>query len=166
MARVFQASVALVIFHAVPGLCLPADVHITGFTVTEKGVEGYWKIRASEASYNEEEEAELKDVHARLLDGDREKVSVVGTRGRYISDQGLLILDGDVQIQTNTGYRLTAPRVEWNSVESTIRSMGGVVLTGTWLMVRGRTMRYDIHSSVAVISGDVKTRWIIAERES
>jgi len=164
LRRIFQAAVAITVLAAGPVFGLPAEVQISGFTVTEKENEGFWKIKAAEANYNEDEEAELTDVHARLLEGDREKVSVMGSRGRYISDKSLLILEGDVQIQTNTGYRLTAPRMEWNRNESTIRSMGGVELTGTWLLVRGRTLKYSINSSVAVITGDVMTRWIIQAR--
>jgi LPS export ABC transporter protein LptC len=95
------------------------------------------------------------------MDGNREKVSVIGNRGRYLSEKSLLVLEGDVEIQTNAGYRFTAPRMEWNSKESTIKSQGGVELTGSWLLVRGRTLNYSITSSVAVITGDVRTRWTI-----
>ncbi|TNF48645.1 LPS export ABC transporter periplasmic protein LptC [bacterium] len=153
--------VLMIALYSVPAFCLPAEVQISGFTVSEKGREGYWKIQAAEATYSNDMEAVLKDVHARLLEGDREKVSVMGNKGRYFSDKSLLVLEGNVEIQTNTGYRLTAPRMEWNSKESTIRSQGGVELTGTWLLVRGQTLNYSIESSIAVITGEVRTRWTI-----
>jgi len=154
-------SMLLILLYAIPAICLPAEVQIRGFTVSERGKEGYWRIQATEATYSEEMVAVLTDVHARLMDGDREKVNVIGNRGRYLSDKSLLVLEGDVVIQTNTGYRFTAPRMEWNSKESTIKSQGGVELTGSWLLVRGRTLNYSITSSVAVITGDVRTRWTI-----
>ena len=123
-------------------------------------------IRAAEATYSEEEVALLTDVHALLMDDDGEKVRVVGDRGRYFSAESLLILEGDVQVQTNTGYRLTAPEVVWSSSESTISSAGGVELTGAWVHVKGRELQYDITSSVAVIKGDVRTRWILNGRST
>jgi LPS export ABC transporter protein LptC len=164
LLRIIPLGIALVLLQSVSAFCLPAEVQISGFSVSEKGNEGYWWIKAAEASYNEAEEAELKNVSALFLDGDQEKVSVIGNRGRYIQDKSLLVLEGDVQIQTNSGYRLTTSRMEWNRAESTITSMGGVELTGTWLMVRGRALNYNIDSSTAVITGDVKTRWIIGAR--
>ncbi len=159
--RMALMCIALFFLRADGAFGVPAEVQISGFTVSERGKEGYWRIQAAEATYSEEMVAVLIDVHARLLDGDREKVSIIGNRGRYLSDKSLLILEGDVEIQTCTGYRFTAPRMEWNSRESTIKSQGGVKLTGSWFMVLGRKLNYSITSSVAVITGDVRTRWTI-----
>lgn len=160
----FLPTVFLVALMVAPSHGMPPDVEIKGFRVVQEGDSGRWEIVASEASYNAEAVAILEGVKAHLVDGSVKRVDVHGLRGRYISARKLLSLEGEVTVRTDSGYLFRTPRIEWNGEDSTLVSEKGVELLTGDLSISGKRLDYFIGDRRVLITGDVRSVWVVGGR--
>ncbi|MFV2081619.1 MAG: LPS export ABC transporter periplasmic protein LptC [bacterium] len=143
-------------------LAASRSVLISGFTLVQEGDAGTWEIAAAEAVYDGETEIVLKQVAARLSGEGKNLITVDGDKGRFFTGKKVLVLEGNVSIQTLSGYSFTAPTLEWNSNESRITVRGGVTLKYRSMILQADRLEHGIESGVFAASGDVNVLWEMA----
>ena len=141
-----------------------SDVEMTGFKIIQETDNGRWEIQAGKAFYDGKGDVILEEVSARMISDGMESVRVVSDRGRYVSDQLILFLEGHVSVASVWGSRLEAPNLKWDGPGAVMVAGDGVQLHRPGLKVLGRSLRYTVNSATAVIDGGVRTT--LSERSS
>ena len=136
-----------------------SDVEMTGFKITQETDSGRWEIQAGKAYYDGEGDVILQKVSARMIAGDKERVSVMSDKGRYETEGLILHLEGHVNVASALGSRFESPHLKWDGADAVMVADNGVRFERGGFIILGDSFKYTVDSGTATIDGGVLTTW-------
>jgi LPS export ABC transporter protein LptC len=127
------------------------------FTEREKG-ERKWEIWAERAErFLGEARVHMEQVRVEYLPKAGGRVHLAGRVGDYYEDERRVVLSGDVEVKTDSGYTLYAARLTWEEPEQRVVSEEPVRLVNAGYVLWGDRMVFRTDLQTLEVTGSVRT---------
>jgi LPS export ABC transporter protein LptC len=118
-----------------------------------------WTLDAKEVKLSKDKTLiSFKDFRLKLRPQNRPTVELEGKRGDYDRNSGEINLHGDLQAQTDNGYRIITDHILYKEKEGYLKTEEPVRIFGPFFSVAGRGLYYNPEKETLRIHSDVTTR--------
>ncbi|HDI78824.1 MAG TPA: LPS export ABC transporter periplasmic protein LptC [Desulfobacteraceae bacterium] len=108
-------------------------------TYPEKGIR--WELQSDDLIYERDNDTlYFNSFHLTFYADTYPKIELWGKRGRYIKDEGRLLLSRDLRVVSEDGYRLKCKYAEFSAESNMIRLWGDVELIGPNIKLTGEDL--------------------------